>query len=157
MIIDNLHNWRSYPYGVAWQQAMTFLHSLTIDAEEREYILPDHGVTARVMRYQTRRLEASAFETHIKYIDIQALLSGQERIVLTSVDGLTIDKPYDATSDIAFYHYYPTPSHLSAVFTPGRFGVFFPQDAHMPGVMADTDSEDVKKVVIKVPVGALQG
>jgi beta-galactosidase beta subunit len=34
----------------------------------------------------------------------------------------------------------------------GYFAILFPGDLHAPGLAAKTESENVKKIVIKVPV-----
>ena len=95
----------------------------------------------------------AAFETHRKYVDIQAVLMGRERIEVISRDRLSVDKPYDETKDLELYLYAPGQAHLELY--PGTFALFFPHDAHMPGLMIGQQPEFVKKVVIKIKTDLL--
>ena len=79
-----------------------------------------------------------------RFIDIQIPLSGVEVMGYTPREDLP-EAEYNADKDISFYHglaesYIPV--------KPGMFVIFFPQDAHAPGVTPD----GVKKVIVKVLV-----
>jgi biofilm protein TabA len=56
--------------------------------------------------------------------------------------------PYDETKDIEFMTVKQSNNYLA---TPDRFFIFFPTDAHCPGLKVDENLQ-VKKVVIKVKV-----
>ena len=88
--------------------------------------------------------EEAKLETHNRFIDIQIPLSGVEVMGYTPREDLP-EAEYNADKDISFYHglaesYIPV--------KPGMFVIFFPQDAHAPGVTPD----GVKKVIVKVLV-----
>ena len=148
MIIDKLGEWGFYPYGSAWKQAMDFLICLTPGAEEKKYELSGRDIFAQVTCYKTRARETAVIETHRRYVDVQAVLSGRERIEVLSKDGLVVDKAYDELKDAEFYKHTPAQTHIDLY--PGTFVLLFPHDAHMPGLMIGKDSEFVKKVVIKI-------
>ncbi len=154
MIIDKLTNWNLYQSGPACKLAFDFLNALTPEAEEKKYILQGDDIFAIVMSYETKSPELALLETHRKYVDIQAVLSGGERFECFSKDELVVDVPYDETRDAEFYkRTAPGPVSINAL--PGTFIMLFPQDAHMPGLMIDEKAERVKKVVVKIKVDLL--
>jgi biofilm protein TabA len=154
MIIDQLTNWLCYANSVIWQQAFEFLLALPPDPEEKRYELRGNDMFAQVASYQTQPFTALQFETHRKYIDIQAVLHGRERILIAPRSELVVDKAYDANKDVEFYLAAPGQTHLG--LSPGTFVMLFPQDAHMPGVMLGDRPQTVKKLVMKINAELLQ-
>ena len=153
MIIDKLEKWELYHYGNAWEQSLEFLITLTPDAEEKKYELIGNDIFAQVTSYKTHSTETALLETHRKYVDIHATLSGCERIEVLSRDGLVIDMVYDELKDAEFYRHSPGQTHIDLY--PGTFALFFSHDAHMPGLMIGKESELVKKVVVKIKIDLL--
>lgn len=102
---------------------------------------------AIMQSYLSRTYEAGKYEDHRKYIDIQYIISGEERIeYLHDAKGLDVSSPYDAEKDIAFYGSKPgTPAILRA----GSFMILFPGEIHKPSLALDAPSA-VRKAVIKV-------
>lgn len=105
------------------------------------------GVRAIVQQYTTVQPDDRQYEAHRKFIDIQCLVRGRESMLVIPTDELTATEPYDDENDVIFYP--PAPSGSMVVVRTGEFAVFFPQDAHMPMLVAQTP-EEVLKVVIKV-------
>lgn len=100
-----------------------------------------------VQYYTTKLREECKLEAHKKYIDVQFVVTGQEIIYHTPLNGLKIETPYDQTKDVAFYK---VPADLTAIhLRPRMFCILFPQDAHIPGCPLDVPS-NVHKVVVKV-------
>ena len=153
MIFDQFENRHLYPYGAAWQVAFDFLLSLNADAEEKRYTLQGDDIFAMVESYETQPPESKQPEAHRKYVDIQVLLAGAERIAWSATDELTISKPYEPDRDIAFFER-SDPLGTMLKLEPGRFAVFFPGDAHTPGVQVDGPCY-VKKAVVKIAVELL--
>ena len=149
MIVDRLHNYRCYPLGKAWQSAFDFLLSLPRDAEEKRYPLLGDDLFAIVMGYETCGPETAALEAHRKYLDIQAVITGEEGIGWSQIDALEIDAPYDESNDAELYKY-PAQGLLRVDLFPGNFMALFPHDAHMPSLMTHQGPCFTKKVVIKV-------
>jgi len=150
MIVDCVENWGRYPLGEAWRRAFEFLAALTPDAEEKEYPLLGRDVYARVMSYPTRAPEDAALEAHRVYMDIQTVLVGAEAVSWHPLDALKVRTPYDAAKDVEFY--VPPPGHAPArvLLRPGIFAALFPQEPHMPQLMAAAGPEKIKKVVVKI-------
>ena len=90
-------------------------------------------------------------ESHIKYIDLQLLISGTERINYMNIDGLEPQTKYDPDKDIIFYK--KPKAEAGSIYLNGRnFAIFFPQDAHAPQISTLAHQSNVKKVVIKIAV-----
>ena len=89
------------------------------------------------------------FETHRKYIDVQAVLAGEESMEIADRSRLTLDVPYDAERDLIKYQDYADTSVLRA--REGEIMVFFPVDGHMSHAVALPML--VRKSVVKVSVG----
>jgi YhcH/YjgK/YiaL family protein len=104
---------------------------------------------AVIESYETRPVESALPEAHREYIDIQVLLSGHEQIAWWPTPGLAVAQAYDPERDIAFFDRPDTAGGMIRL-VPGRFAVFFPGDAHMPGLRTGPDGEPVKKVVVKI-------
>jgi YhcH/YjgK/YiaL family protein len=156
MIIDRLENWEHYHFGPAWKRAFEFLMTLTPGAEVKKYSLQGEEIFAQVASYETRTPETAVLETHRKYVDIQTVLSGSEKMECFSREGLAVDTPYDESKDAEFYKCSsPGPTRID--LSPGTFVMLYPQDAHMPGLMIEEKPELIKKVVVKIDLELLLG
>ncbi|MCX5865012.1 MAG: YhcH/YjgK/YiaL family protein [Deltaproteobacteria bacterium] len=154
MIVDRLHNYRCYPFGKAWLVAFDFLLSLPHDAEEKKYHLQGDDLFAIVMSYETCAPETAEIEAHRKYLDIQAVISGEKGIGWGQADELEIGTPYDAAKDAELYKH-PKQGLLRVDLFPGDFMALFPHDAHMPSLMTKQVPVFTKKVVVKVDMHLL--
>ena len=100
--------------------------------------------------YVARPLEECFFENHLKYIDIQIVLKGQEIFGYTHISNqdLTVKTPYNAEKDVTKYNYNPK----GAVFfeLEDAFALVFTEDAHLAKCKAN--DETVEKVVVKVKI-----
>jgi len=120
--------------------------SLSQKADDR-YDVDGDKLYYIVQHYTTKPREECKLEAHKKYIDVQFVVTSQEIIYYTPLNGLKIETPYDQTKDVAFYK---VPAGLTAInLRPGMFCILFPQDAHIPGCQIDGPS-NVHKVVVKV-------
>jgi YhcH/YjgK/YiaL family protein len=154
MIADSTPNSARYPFGPAWAAAFEFLKTLTPDSETGKRFIQGNELYASVDCYNTKPRADAKLETHRKYVDIQVLLSGKEVIEVFPKNGLTVSAPYNPERDVEFYQK-PEGTHACVTLEPGQFLVFFPDDAHMPCLMAETSPEPVKKVVFKIALELL--
>ena len=96
--------------------------------------------------FEGKTKEAAKLETHVKYIDIQMPFSTVENIGWRSLDNLSSpSQPYNENDDIAFFD---SPSTSYVTLSPGECVIFFPEDAHAPGI---ADGK-LRKAVIKVKI-----
>ena len=103
---------------------------------------------ARFQRYTSVAGEGRFYEAHRRYIDIQYIASGSERIRVRDLDELEEQTPYDAERDVAFYRQAPG---TDVILRAGEFAILYPHEAHLPMMPVDKPAE-VSKVVVKVQV-----
>ena len=101
-----------------------------------------------VAEYTTKLHEDCKFEAHRSYIDVQCVVSGTERVDSTLVGRLDAE-PFDEAAD--FHFLAGDTVDTSVVLKAGDYAVYFPEDAHRPGMCVD-EPTDVKKAVFKVLV-----
>lgn len=110
------------------------------------------GMFAIEQVYRSKPRAEGFFESHRKYIDIQAVLAGEELMEVVAIGRLPVKVAYDADKDVIIYADYAGASVLR--FQAGEAGVYFPDDGHMPGLMGAAGAQLVRKTVVKVPVPA---
>lgn len=87
------------------------------------------------------------FEAHRKYIDIQIVTEGIERIYVSPLSGLSESSLYDEINDTEFFNYNPGCRYYD--IQAGDFLILFPGEAHCPCISAK-EASDIRKTVIKV-------
>ena len=110
------------------------------------------GAFSLEQAYISKPRAQGKMESHIKYIDIQVLLEGEEILEVTEISTLTVTENLTPGKDVIFYQdsRITTPVHLRG---PGATAIFYPTDGHMGGLAIGAPVL-VRKIVIKVPVGA---
>lgn len=133
----------------AWQAAYAFLKKNDLATlPSARYNLLDDGTYATISEYYTKAPDTLLYESHKKFIDIQYVISGKEKMGITHVGkSPNIVKEYNPEKDIVFYSMEDSAVRLA---DQKHFFVFFPADAHKPGIKADEPSQ-VRKVVVKIP------
>lgn len=147
MIFDKIENLRQY--DVVSDKILEFLFNLNENTPVGRYTIDDKAY-ASVAEYNTKSHENCFFEAHKRYIDIQLLLKGEERLDFRHIDCLTVKEDYNEDKDIIFYT--DTETLGSVKLIPDYFAMLYPQDAHRPQMNSTAESQCVKKVVIKIPV-----
>jgi YhcH/YjgK/YiaL family protein len=94
-----------------------------------------------------RGREAAALEAHRRYIDIQFSISGDEEIGWKTLAECSASEPYSSERDIEFFSDAP---ETWMALSPGKFAIFFPEDAHAP--LAGVGP--LHKAVLKIAVEA---
>lgn len=133
-----------------WAKAFKFLRNNDLTKlDVKRYDIDGDNLFATVSEYQSKNEESAKFEAHRKYIDIQYVISGKEIINLAPISTLKeVLTPYDAAKDIEFITVSKVVNYKA---NPSNFFIFFPDDAHRPG-LKDGSNSPVRKVVIKVKV-----
>lgn len=102
--------------------------------------------------YETKPPAGAKFEAHRQWIDLQFVWQGKESILQAPLSRLgPPDTPYDATRDAALWNGSLVPDFSALRLAKGDLAVFFPEDAHAPGLEAG-GSHSVVKVVVKVAI-----
>ncbi len=151
MIYDNLSNIDFYK-GLSTDiyTGLLFLNQTKTDIENGSYLL-NSRVKAIVSEYETVSVNEYGYEAHKKYIDIQCILKGQEKVAGSPLVRLKETKPYSEEIDATFYTADISLQTSYLILQPGYFAIFFPQDGHMPQLSVD-EPQMVKKVVVKVEI-----
>ena len=127
-----------------FDEAFAFLknHDLTKLAPGK-YPIDGDNVYATVTYDPTKDYDKSRWESHKKYIDLQYVISGEEKIGVAPASNLTVTESYSAENDIA--HYDGTGKIYDA--KPGTFFLFFPGTAHCPNITTGGNKPDLKMVI----------
>jgi len=149
MSIDSVEFKRQYQLNPGrWGKAFNFLRENDLEKLEiGRYEIDGDNLFVNIDEYDTKPAEEIHYEAHQVYADIQYLVSGVEKIAITSLENLDIVTPYNKEKDIVFYSKNGGDDYRMADST--RFFIFFPNDAHKPCVEVDS-STHVRKVVVKV-------
>ncbi|WEJ88134.1 MAG: YhcH/YjgK/YiaL family protein [Klebsiella huaxiensis] len=138
----------------AIERALNFLRTNDFLALEPGVVEIDgKNIFAQIIDMTTRDVAENRPEVHRRYLDIQFLAWGEEKI------GLAIDTGNNEISeslleqrDIIFYHDSEHESFFEMV--PGSYAIFFPQDVHRPGCHK-TVATPIRKIVVKVAISVL--
>ena len=84
---------------------------------------------ALVQEYTTRAADQCVWEAHRKYIDVQFVAAGVERMGYANLAQMRERDAYDATRDVAFFE----PGESFVTIPAGTFAIFGPEDVHSPG------------------------
>ena len=107
----------------------------------------ENGIYFSVSEYLPKDRREGFIECHQKYIDIQLITHGSEKIGICHKNKCTAGS----------YHEDQDYQKLNGkvdwlILQPGYFMIFFPQDGHMPQIKIGWKPELVRKIVFKVPV-----
>jgi len=117
--------------------------------ETRRYDL-DGGAFALEQVYLSKRRPDGFFESHRRYIDVQAIVEGEEWMEVVDLDRATVREPYNSDRDCLLYHDLASASRLNV--RAGEGAIFLPADVHMPCLCTEVGPAVIRKTVIKVPV-----
>jgi YhcH/YjgK/YiaL family protein len=129
-----------------WDEAFAFMkdHDLASLAPGK-YPIDGENVFATITEAPTKDFDKTGWESHRKYIDLQCVVTGEEKMGKYPVAKATVIKPYDEAKDLANY----TAPGEFYVASAGTFLIFFPGDAHRPNITPGGNKVE-KKLVIKI-------
>ncbi len=129
------------------QKAIEYLKNTNFNNIPDGKINIDNEIWANLQTYYTK--EDALFEAHRKYIDIQFMLAGQEKISVCDYKNCTTEIAYDEDKDIEFL---TANSWDDIEMKTGDFLILYPENAHKPSISINNEVHHVRKLVIKVPV-----
>lgn len=149
MIVDRIEHHALYtPLHSRFARAFEFLRQTGLaDLAPGRREIDGDLLYATVAGYDTKPASKGVWEAHRRYIDVQYVLDGIERIGYAPLDRLRVTKPYDGEADALFAEGEGSFVTVAA----GMFAVLYPHDAHMPGTSV-ADPAPVRKVVVKVAI-----
>ncbi len=150
MIYDSLKNCDRYaPAHDGFSKAFDFIKKAQAEKlSEGRYEIDGDRVYAFIQKYTSKLESESSFEAHKRYIDIQCILSGVEVMQFADVEAFTPSCEYNDERDVVFFN--DREKVGTVVVREGEYGVFFPWDAHKPGMCFNASPAEVCKIVVKV-------
>ena len=149
MIVDKFENVDLYaPCCPGLFYAIEFARQFDPATPDGKIEIDRQRMYAMVFSYKTESTEGFPFEAHKKYIDVQIMLRGEERMDVSLDADLPIRTPYSEDADAVLFD--APGSYSSLVARVGQFAVFFPGDVHRPCASLDGVSTDVRKLVVKI-------
>ena len=152
MIFDKMENISDYFEELP---LLKKVEDFVVDFKNRKladgtYEIDGKRVFAMVQSYRTQQqTQEMMFEAHKKYIDLQYIVNGIEKIRWARLDSVDlVEEQYSTGSDIAFYE---GDAMFDFTLTKGAFLLLYPEDAHLPGLSAQKDV-NVRKIVFKIQV-----
>ncbi|MFB6457875.1 YhcH/YjgK/YiaL family protein [Chitinophaga sp. Hz27] len=150
MIIDTLENAARYDsLGAKFVKAFEYLQQTDFNAVAKgKYEIDGDNIFAIVNEYDSIEEAGEQMESHRKYIDVQYVAAGEERIGHDFLGDKTPSRAYSETEDYMLFAEKPA---FYTILKQGQFAIFFPTDLHMPNLRVN-GPVPVKKVVIKISV-----
>ena len=145
--IDKKEFARQYQLNKAyWDKAFAFIKNQDLlTLAKGKYPIDGDNVFASITDDPSKDFDKTNWESHRKYIDLQFIIAGEEKMGVWPVAKATVIKEYDDKKDVANY----TAKGKFYVGTPTTFFLFFPTDAHRPNITPG-GNKVVKKLVIKI-------
>ncbi|MDP2302301.1 MAG: YhcH/YjgK/YiaL family protein [Ignavibacteria bacterium] len=149
MVYDKIENAEKYyPLGSLIEKGLRYLQSTNFSKiEDGTYEIVGKHLFAIVSSYMTKNISDTVWESHKKYIDIQFMANGNEKMGHLNIQDAEITQKYNAEKDFVLYK----PGNNYFDVKQNEFTIFFPWDVHSPGNLIQ-DTREVKKVVVKVKV-----
>lgn len=148
MIVANLRNKSEY-YGIH-PELDKALDCLTPEFLEKvpteKQLLDGENLFVTKFHLETVPMEQTFFEAHRKYLDIQVVTEGRERVDIAHPDSLTL------TENKGDFYGYTGQAEQSVILQPGTFLVVFPGDAHRLRIPVEQPGEAFTRVVFKIKV-----
>ena len=148
MIFDHISGLETYARGDARLTAVAeFLkaHPAQTLADGRHEL----GKGAFVNVGDVPAREDGDFEAHRRYIDLQLVIKGSERMQWAHLSCMRSGGEYNERGDFQLFSG-PCAEAAELKAYPGYFAVFYPQDAHKPSLHLDHAVS--RKAVFKIPV-----
>lgn len=131
-----------------WDKAFQFMENNDLEKlAPGKYPIDGDKVFASITEIVDKPFEETKWESHKKYIDLQYVISGKEKIGEASFENEKVTMPYNAAKDVASYEINKGKFYVADSNT---FYLFFPSTTHRPNIMVNSDK--VKKLVIKIRV-----
>jgi len=149
MICDKIENFKLYLcMHEHFADVLQFIESTPVsERSDGKHEINNQGAYVIIDTYNTLDVSDCFIECHRKYIDVQVVIEGIERVGVChrcECEALPYNEEKDFQKLTGDTDFLP----LGA----GSFMIFYPDDAHMPKVKYGTAPERVKKAVFKIPV-----
>lgn len=151
MIFDDIKNAGFYhDLGPNFKKALQFLKETDnlIDLPLGRLEIDGERVFALVQEYESKTFNKDMWEAHKKYMDIQYMVKGGEKIKIARIENCKPITPYNEKDDYWLFSAHGDEISLSE----GQFVIFAPEDVHQPGLMVNGDTQKIRKIVVKAMI-----
>ncbi|STP12571.1 flagellar motor-switch protein [Helicobacter mustelae] len=126
------------------------IHKRILSQNAEEKIPLQHGMFAIEQSYYLKDLNRAVYETHLRFVDFQLVVFGQEFFALGNKEDFTIQK-IDEARDLIFYK--PCENFSKILLSPRSLAIFFEDDVHAGGLALEGLEKQMRvhKTVVKVP------
>lgn len=153
MIKDNLQHLAYYNYlNPDIKTGLRYVRDTNFDElEDGRHELVEGKIYANIQSYETKPEADCKFEAHRKYVDIQFMIQGEEKMGTSSVEDFDEVEPYNEEKDVVFLSCKEDKKGNIKVLhvREKEFAIFYPQDAHQPCMMVESPAP-VRKVIVKI-------
>lgn len=146
MITSNIENCKRYFINSDFETAFKFLNTKDLNCLPRGKTIINNNIYIIKDIYKTLYIGETFWESHEKYIDIQYIHSGSEKIAYSPIS-LLKKIIYNTENDLKILK---GPIQSILHLNKNDFAIFFPEDAHMPSLNPSTGPIEVNKFVIKI-------
>ncbi len=149
MIFSSLHTHEgSFTYPAAIEEALNWLREQDLaHMEPGVYELEGRDLFVNIQEITTKPVEDCRPERHMKYMDIQYIVSGMEQMGFVPYHGSEEIQMEAKEHDVVFYQNLQGESFVTV--PAGSYCMFFFNDIHRPGC-AVGEAAAVRKAVVKV-------
>lgn len=151
MIKDNLQHLAYYNYlAKELKIGLKYIRDTDFSAlENGKYEILENKVFVIIQDYTSKPEAEGKFEAHKKYVDIQFIIEGEEKIGTGKLEDFEEITEYDEEKDIIFLTP-KTDANIDFVkLKAEEFAIFTTKDVHMPSIAIDEPCH-VRKAVVKV-------
>ena len=149
MIYDRLNNAKQY-YSLDEKIKIAFEFLKNTDLKtlaDGSYDIIGREIYANVQSLKTKPPVERKWEVHRKYIDIQYVIKGREKMGYGILEDFNqIIEKYDDEKDVEFLN---GKKFNFVDVNEGDFVIFYPNDVHAPMLAVDEPNE-IKKVIVKI-------
>lgn len=149
MVLDKIENKSLYAsMHPLFKQAFNFLDEYLKNPKgPGKYEIAGDDLFVTVSNSNTR--EEGLYEVHDKYIDIQVMIGGQEKVYCHWRSDLEAETEFDNEKDVQFLK--DGKDNIEFIFKKGEFMILYPWDVHKPS-MTINSPEAITKMVFKVKI-----
>jgi YhcH/YjgK/YiaL family protein len=150
--LDNLSSNKSLPDMVCADRIISLI-------ENTDFTKKDDGTHKTgnsdfyyiISTYNTSAsMEEKPAEAHRKYIDLQYILYGEEKIGYADYRNTKMSlKEYNGETDIELFSRIEDESFF--ILKKDMYCIFFPEDVHRPG-LTNRETRGIRKIIVKIPV-----
>lgn len=147
MVYTTISSLKTEEYQGNLKKAITYLKENYQEFSTKEVGKYEIDATFYYMIQEYVSKDIVPWESHEKYIDIQLILVGEEKMNVSHLKMLTQIGDYNEEKDCFTYE---GKVYISLEMHEGDLAIFFPEDAHQPGLKTEKGNTPIRKCVFKV-------